>query len=307
MDYNEMRNRRFYRIAGITVQVDSELPITDDTFHPKFRLFEVAGPGRDTIFISHHFSLPDLQGRDLGEKVYDRRPWVIYRKDDSWVYLGVADVAGEGHIYQVTFFNHDYTRSRIHNEREEVFLRGGLHSLTQFPTDQILISQVLADRDGCFMHSSGVNFKDNGFLFVGHSDTGKSTMARMLGDRAEILCDDRVVVRRWDEGFRIHGSWSHGDIAEVSASSAPLTALLFLEQAKKNRVIPLGKGNGLTSKLLSCLIKPLVTADWWEKMLRLTEHIVSDVPCYILQFDKTGSAVELIEQMVVKGSDEGIV
>ncbi len=296
-----MKNSRFYKIAGITIQVDSELPITDDTFHPKFRLFEAAGPGRDTISISHRFSLPDLEGRDMGKKVYERAPWLIHRDEDSWVYLGVADVAGKRHIYQVAFFNPDYTRATIHNEKDETFLKGGLHSLTLFPTDQILLSQVLADREGCFMHSSGVIFRDKGLLFVGHSDTGKSTMAKMLGGRAEILCDDRVVVRRWNEGFRIHGSWSHGDVAEVSSSSAPLTALMFLEQSKINRVIPLNKGNGLISRLLACLVKPLVTADWWEKMLRLTEHIASDVPCYVLQFDKSGDVVALIEEMVGEG------
>ena len=296
-------NRRFYRIAGITIQVDSDLPITDATFHPKFKIFEVDGPGEDTVFISHHFSLPDLQGQDLGNKVYQHPPWVIYRKEDSWVYLGVAPVAGERHIYQVAFFNHDYTRARIHNEKDETFRGGGLHSLTLFPTDQILISQVLADRQGCFMHSSGVNFEDNGLLFVGHSDAGKSTMVRMLEDRAEILCDDRIVVRRWKDGFRIHGAWSHGDIAEISSSSAPLTALLFLEQAQTNRIISLDNKKAIIPKLLACLIKPLVTADWWEKMLRLVEYIARDVPCYILQFDKSGSAVKLIEEMVEKSKD----
>ena len=153
------------------------------------------------------------------------------------------------------------------------------------------------------MHSSGVRFKDNGFLFVGHSNAGKSTMARMLEDRAEILCDDRMVARRWKDGFRIHGSWSHGDIAVVSSSSAPLTALLFLEQSKTNRIIFLDNRKEIIRKLLACLIKPLVTADWWEKMLRLVELIASDVPCYILQFDKSGSAVELIERMAEKSKD----
>ena len=35
-------------------------------------------------------------------------------------------------------------------------MRGGLASLTMFPTDQIMLSRVLADREGCFLHSRGL-------------------------------------------------------------------------------------------------------------------------------------------------------
>ena len=49
---------RRYEIAGITVQVQSDLPITDATFHEKFASFRVDGPGDDTFVIRHHFGLP---------------------------------------------------------------------------------------------------------------------------------------------------------------------------------------------------------------------------------------------------------
>ena len=40
---------RYYQIAGITIQVTADFPITDDTFAPKFAKFRVDGPGEDTI------------------------------------------------------------------------------------------------------------------------------------------------------------------------------------------------------------------------------------------------------------------
>ena len=51
-------HRRYYEIAGITVQVESELPFTDATFDEKFASFAVHGPGADTVVIRHHFGLP---------------------------------------------------------------------------------------------------------------------------------------------------------------------------------------------------------------------------------------------------------
>ena len=78
-----------------------------------------------------------------------------------------------------------------------------------------------------------------GLLFVGHSEAGKSTTVKMLQGKAEILCDDRNIVRRWPEGFRVHGTWSHGEVPLVSAASAPLSAIFFLHKSKQNRLMRL--------------------------------------------------------------------
>ncbi len=84
-----MSRCRYYQCGGITFQVISDLPIQDTTFQPKFKLFEVEGPGDDTITIRHHFCLPDVGKWELGQRVYCKPPWAIYRNSDSWIYLGI--------------------------------------------------------------------------------------------------------------------------------------------------------------------------------------------------------------------------
>ena len=286
-----MSSTRYYQCAGITIQVESDLAITDSTFHPKFKLFEVQGPGEDTISIRHHFSLPDINDWDLGEQIYRKPPWAIYKRNNSWLYLGISPTAENKPLHRVVIFNHDHTKAEIYNPHKDIFYKGNLHALTLFPTDQILLARLLADREGCYLHSAGVILEGNGLIFAGHSETGKSTIVTMLKDKAEILCDDRMIVRRWENGFKIHGNWSHGDVPEVSADSAPLRAIMFLEQASKNRLIPLNDKKAVVKKLLACLIKPLVTADWWEKMLTLVGKMAKEVPCYTLQFDKSGEVL----------------
>jgi len=88
------------------------------------------------------------------------------------------------------------------------------------------------------------------------------------------------------EGPRVFGTWSHGDVPDVSADSAPLEAILFLEKSRENRLVPLESKREIVGRLLGCLVKPLVTADWWEKELALAEYLSSEVPCYVLRFDK---------------------
>jgi len=286
---------RYYECGGITIQVESDLAITDSTFHPKFKLFEVQGPGEDTISIRHHFSLPDISDWDLGEEIYRKPPWAIFKKGNSWIYLGISTIVEDKHLHKVVVFNQDHTKAEIYNPHKDIYYNGNLHALTLFPTDQILLAQVLADREGCYLHSSGVVLDDNGLLFAGQSEAGKSTIVTLLKDKAETLCDDRMIVRRWKNGFRIHGNWSHGDVPEVSSSSAPLTAIMFLEQASKNHLIPIDDKKEVVIKLLACLIKPLVTPDWWEKMLTLAEKMAREVPCYTLQFDKSGKVVDVLD------------
>ena len=285
-----MKNRRFYEIGGITVQVDADLPITDSTFHSKFRLFEVDGPGKDTVSLHHHFYLPKLDNRDLGKEVYRKPPWAIYTNGDSYIYVWMSTSPEDNGRHRVAFFNPDHTKATLYNNSidKRAFCQGGMESLTLFPTDQILLARILADREACILHSSGLVLDSGGYLFAGHSDAGKSTLTTMLKDRAEILSDDRIIVRRWQDGFRIHGTWSHGDVPDVSPASAPLKAIMFLVQAKENRLIPMENRREINRRLLACLIKPFVTADWWEKMLTLVAQIGREVPCYELRFDKSG-------------------
>jgi radical SAM protein with 4Fe4S-binding SPASM domain len=291
------KHRRYFRIADITIQVDSDLRINKATFHPKFNYFKVDGPGKDTITIRHHFSLPDFNRQDLGKELYRKPPWAVYKKGDSWTYLGISPTPQDSNLHRVAVFNCDHSRARIYNDKEETFLKGNLHSLTLFPTDQILLARILADRQGCYLHSCGVNFEGKGLLFAGRSEAGKSTIATMFKGEAEILCDDRIIVRKYPEGFKIFGTWSHGDVPDVSATSAPLRGILFLEKARETRLVPLSDKQEIIKKLLACLIKPFETADWWQKELDLLERLAREVPCYDLRFEKSGRVISLLETL----------
>jgi hypothetical protein len=291
-------NVRYYRIAGITIRVESDIPFAAGTFDPKFRAFEADGPGEDTVEIRHRFSLPPLDRKRLGRELYRRPPWAVFDLGDSWLYLGVTSASDSEGLHKVALFSKDYARGTIYHPDDSAFRRGNSQALTFFPTDQILVAQLLASRDACYLHSSGVSFKGRGLLFMGHSEAGKSTMVKMLKGRAEILCDDRMIIRKGPDGFLVHGTWSHGEIPDVSSSSAPLAGIFFLRKSGENRLVPMTKKQDVASGLLSCLIKPHVTAGWWENMLGLVEDIVRRVPCHELLFDRSGRIVDVLNDFV---------
>ena len=292
----KLEHVRYYQIAGVTIQLAASFPLAEDTFAAKFAKFRVDGPGADTVSVQLISSMPSMSDLRLGQEVYRRPPWAIYRQHDSWAYVGISPDDDGSDPRMVAIFEADHGRGSIYCGPD--FYNGrGLPSLTMFPSDQVLLARLLADRQACYMHSSGITVDGKGLLFVGHSEAGKSTMMKLLRGHGEILCDDRVIVRRWPEGFRIHGTWSHGELPDVSPASAPLRAILFLEKASTNELIPITDRRERLGEALSYIIKPLVTADWWEKTLDLAAKIADEVPAYRVRFDKSGGIVDLLKQL----------
>jgi MoaA/NifB/PqqE/SkfB family radical SAM enzyme len=343
------QNRRLYRTAGITIQVDSDLPFHRKTFNPKFKLFQVQDPGKDGIIIRHRFMIPALKDMDLGKKVYQKLPWVIYKRNYSWVYLHLYNTTLRADRKKATLLNRDgrtvniyhrekntlryyvetskikddtillqnvdkvvvvdenYARAVIYHDEKvkKSFTKGDTDSLSLLPTDQILLAPFLAQREGFYLHSCGVNFEGKGFLFVGQSGAGKSTIAKMLKNKAEILCDEKMIVRKESGGFKIYGTWIHGDMKDISARPASLKAIFFLEKSDKNRIIRLYDKKEINKKILSCLIKPLATKSWWDKMLALINDLSRQTPFYLLYFDKSGGIIEALKQLTPETMGQG--
>lgn len=290
---------KFFRIGGVTIRLESDLPMNDKTFHKKLSKFEVDGPGDDNILIRHHFMIPDLNDQDLGKEIFRSPPWAIYEKKGSYIYVTIGSGEQGFPPPQVGIFKNNYKENIIFNNKKwtDMFREGDVPNLSLAPSDQLLLAQVFAQREACYFHSSGVIYNNSGYLFMGHSGAGKSTITTYFRSEVEILCDDRNVVRKTKDGFRVYGTWSHGDLPDVSPNSAPLKSIFFLVQDKENRIEPVKDTKVVISKLLAFLIKPLQVSNWWEQSLGLIEKIVEEVPCYYLHFRRDSDVKNILKDL----------
>jgi len=288
----------FFKIAGMSIEVQGDLPFSTTTFSPKFKKFEINSPLGENIVLRHRFRACRIMPKSEN-RVYLKPPWAIYRQDSQWIYQWIKAEPPHENYFRTVVTDKKHSFLDIYNDdnMKEQFLKGGLTSLTMFPTDQILMGRILAYKNGCIMHSLGVSLDKRGLLFVGHSDAGKSTMAGIMKQGADILCDDRNIVRKRDNGYFVSGTWSHGDVPDVSPETVPLKGIFFLEKANINRVVPVADNRLAFERLLACMIRPLETRDWWENALDFLSGLCRQVPCWNLQFDKTGQAYNLMKGM----------
>jgi hypothetical protein len=198
-------------------------------------------------------------------------------------------------VHRVMVFDDGHTRGRIYSPSEAPFRAGGLDSLALLPSDQLVLARALPGFGGVFVHAAGVVVDGHGLVFAGPSEAGKSTIVKLIGGRGQVLCDDRVIVRKGPDGFRVHGTWNHGEIRRVSPGSAPLRGIFFLRQARANRIDRVDDPKAVLTDLLPRLVRPLLSADWWEQALDLAGDIVREVPFYDLSFDMSGAIVDRLE------------
>jgi len=295
-------NKRYFNTGGLTLEINSDIPMTPDTFHPKFNQFETDGPGKENIVVQHFFNKSLEVNVSESKKIYNKKPWSIYEKNDRLIYQWITD--GTEDIPNLTFYrkiiaNKTHTKIDIFHDAyfAAIFEKGNLEEISLLPTDQLLLSRILGFHHGCLIHSSGLIYNDKGFLFVGHSRAGKTTITNIMKPEAIVLHDDRNIIRKTDNGYRLYGTWRHTKLEENSSRSIPLKAIFILKQSKKNQIVPITDRKQCFYLLMDHLVTSLITHDWMEATMDLIENISKKINIYHLYFDKTGSIKNLIDKI----------
>jgi len=296
----QQSHRRFFAIGGFCLQVDADEPFTAETLDVRFEPFISTNGQGEPLKLRIYDSRASLSEKHLGKLIHDHAPWMVYENSNGWIYRCYLDDGSQRKIVQTALFNKSYTKAKIYNEDEYFKKVKSRTTLTYFSSDLIWLAQVLAHCQGFYLHSAGMIIDGQGILFVGHSTAGKSTSVKLFTGQGEILCDDRNILRKHADGWHVYGSWSHGELPMVSPASAPLRAIFFLQKSMNNRLIPMTDSIEGRNRLLACLIRPVKTPEWWEKTLPLINEAAGSIPCYLMQFDKSGKIVSIVRDLLAQ-------
>lgn len=162
----------------------------------------------------------------------------------------------------------------------------------------IVFRYFLINIGGLVIHASAIKWKDKGVMISAPSGTGKSTYAKLWQeyiDDVKILNDDTPAVRVTDDQPYVFGTpWSGSSFLHCN-DSAPLGAIVLLEQAQSNSLTRLSDQEAIL-KLMPRVFLPYFEQCLMHKALDVFEKIVRSVPIFLLQCRPEREAVELVYQ-----------
>ncbi|MBI5893812.1 MAG: hypothetical protein HZB79_09240 [Deltaproteobacteria bacterium] len=173
---------------------------------------------------------------------------------------------------------------------------GILRNPFSYPLDQILTIALLPKKQGILLHSCGFKHKDKGYLFIGQSGAGKSTMSKIMekNEGVHILNDDRIAARKKNGVFYIYGTPWHGTAEFVSSEKASLAGLFFLKKDTENSLKKISIPDTV-SRLIKYSFPPFWDRDGIASALKTVEDIATSIPCFEFSFLPDDRAFEMVK------------
>jgi hypothetical protein len=245
----------------------------------------------DGIKLRMHSGPPPKMDRI--EKIFDSgSTWAFYRSNGRHVlqndalepgsFPTIFAVLEQGLKSGDVYINHDSLRQTLSPDP------------LGHPLNQILMILLLSLGKGVLFHACGVVDEGSGYLFMGNSGDGKSTMAKLWFDRnTTILNDDRIVVRENDAALWMYGTPWHGDFRELSPKGLPIQKIFFLRRGQDNKAVQ-KSGAEAASMLLTRSFPPLWDHEGMAFTIDFCHHIVNKIPCYELSFAPNADIVDFV-------------
>lgn len=163
-----------------------------------------------------------------------------------------------------------------------------------------IISNKILYHDGLVLHASALSYNGKGIAFTAPSGSGKTTHAVLWEKRyhAAVLNDDCPIIRCINGKAMVYGTPWSGSRHKCINSSAPLAAIVVIEQAPENSIQPLTIQSALPL-LLPRLFLPFQNPSMMDVALSNAEKIVNGVSLYLLKCRPDIEAAELVHKCII--------
>lgn len=213
--------------------------------------------------------------------------WTAYRHGRRLLYVIREPVRGRAPLSALVI---DARR-----RKGTLFLAPGAPFALHYPLDELLFQHHLARHGGMEVHACGVAEGGEALLFCGVSGAGKTTTARLWRRHrrgAEILSDDRMIVRPRGGRLWAFGTPWHGSGRFASPRGLPLGGIFFLARGQPS-VTPMSP-LAAAAELFARAFPPPWEAAGSARVLSLCARVAEEVPCARLRFHPDASAVAAV-------------
>ena len=285
-------HRNGFRIGGVSVEMTGSR--YDDVFFAspldRFRVETDAPDIRIQVEWHTKLAMP------LARQFFDSGcTWRLY--EDSWGFRFDFHVPACGiPPYKRLLIDKYFSQARLQMSKEVLAEKAVALSPLEYPLDELLIMHRLTQERAIELHGCGIVIAHGaGNLFVGHSGAGKSTTTRLWTSHhdAEVLSDDRIIVREHAGQMFMYGTPWHGEAAYASPASAPLSRICILEHGHGNALTRLSKSQAV-AELFARSFVPFHRHEYLESALEFLQDVVDAVPVYRYAFEPDRTAIDTI-------------
>lgn len=152
-----------------------------------------------------------------------------------------------------------------------------------------------------FLHASRIFYQGKAILFTAPSGTGKTTQAKLWQQHrgAEILCNDRTLLRKMDGLWRTYGYPLDGSEPVCSSAVAPLGAVVLLEQGPVNQVQQLRPAKALP-RLMRQVVMDCWSGEARTAAMELLLRFMEEIPVFLLTCTPDEGAVKALETVLIE-------
>ena len=240
----------------------------------------------------HQDSFPE---RSKAKKIFDSgSTWSLYRDQGKYV-LQDSSFDSDSLPNQLVILESDFKSGDIYINYE--LDKNILSDPLGYPLNQVLMIILLSRSKGVMLHACGIDDSGYGYLFLGNSGHGKSTIARLWSEnQATVLNDDRIIVREKNGELLMYGTPWPGDFKEVSSKGLAIRKLFFLRHGEKNSAVPKNSAEAVLMLLTRCF-PPIWDKKGMEYTMGLCHRIVQNIPCYEFSFEPDRKIVDFVRNI----------
>lgn len=154
---------------------------------------------------------------------------------------------------------------------------------------RIAYSWMALDRDGLLFHGAGLINGNQGYIFFGPSESGKTTVT-CLSPQCTVLGDDLIMLRKVNGYFTVYASPFNVRTEQIRLTNdqAHIQGFYRLRQDRKTFIKEMNPAKAVSELLSSA---PLIDQNYPGslKALDLCHQIVQQIPCFDLHFTRDDS------------------